>query len=188
MPRLIVSQDTHTPHEEGEIRHERNGRCDSFAICSSHNFFSLPPILAHMRRRTFDDVTVSVPDTWLNASVITLVATDSKVFQPSLVISREEAPTGSVERHAKSLLPDIERQMRKHQLVEQGDAEVANQPAWRMVHRFQTPDGVVAVQEQLFFVSGDDLVVVALTCAQAELDARQASFAAIAASLRLVEE
>jgi hypothetical protein len=137
-----------------------------------------------MARRIFDDLSLEVPDGWMNASVVSLVGTDSGVFQPSVVITREEAPSGSLERHAKGLLPAVAKQLRAHRLLGQGPAKVADRPAYRLEHRFETPEGVEVRQTQLFFVLGGDLVVVALTAAAAEHAARKPTLDAIARSVR----
>lgn len=137
-----------------------------------------------MPRRIFDDLSLDAPREWLNASVITLVGTDSEVFQPSVVITREEAPAGALARHAKGLVPEIARQVRGHRLLGQGSTEVAGAPGYRLEHGFMSPEGVELRQTQLFFVHGGDLVVVALTCAAAEQARRAQALADIAASLR----
>ncbi len=138
-----------------------------------------------MARRTFDDFSVEVPEGWVNASVVNLVGLDSEVFQPTLVVTREDSPAVDVERYARSLLPSIARQMRRHQLLSSGAATVAGRPAFRLEHRFETPNGVRARQIQHFLVHETDLLVVALTCAEAEYETRRPHFDAILASLRL---
>ena len=62
---------------------------------------------------------------------------------------------------------------------------MGSSPAFALEHGFETPEGVAARQKQLYFVHGEDLVVLALTCAEAEHAMFGAQLEAIAESVRL---
>src|SRR5262245_47790901 len=53
-----------------------------------------------MRRFRFNELSFEAPSDWLDLSVVTLTGTDSSRFQPNLVITREDAPAGSLKDYA----------------------------------------------------------------------------------------
>lgn len=138
-----------------------------------------------MSRRRFDDVSLEIPDRWTNASMITLVGDEGQAFAPTVVMSREEAPAVPLERHVELMIPEMARQFKRHRVIGQGPTTVGDSPGWQLDHVFATPDRLSVRQRQLYFIVGNDLVVAALTAAEAEWDTLAPRFDAIASSLQL---
>ncbi len=133
----------------------------------------------------FHDVQVTVPSSWIDVSIVSLAGTDSRVFQPSLVIAREEAPGGKLSAFAKSQVSDFSRQVRNHKLVGQKDIKLGDKDAHVLEHNFASPDGVEVFQKQYFVISGPELIVLSVSCALAEYSQRKAQLEQLIKSIKI---
>jgi hypothetical protein len=138
-----------------------------------------------MRRVRFNELSFEAPTDWMDLSVITLTGTDSARFQPNLVITREEAPAGSLKDFARRQLPDIKRQVKLHKLVSEREEMIAGREGYVLEHQMTTPEKQVVRQLQYFVRSGNEVVVMSLTCAEPELAQRKDVLAKIAESLKI---
>lgn len=138
-----------------------------------------------MRRVRFNELSFEAPSDWMDLSVITLTGTDSARFQPNLVITREEAPAGSLRDFARRQLPDIKKQVKLHKLVSEREETIAGREGYVLEHQMTTPEKQVVRQLQYFVRSGNEVVVMSLTCADAELAQRSGVLAKIAESLKI---
>lgn len=138
-----------------------------------------------MRRVRYGDVSFEVPETWIDLSVVTLAGGDSSRFAPNVTVTRQELGSGNLAAEAKRQLKDIKRQFKNHKLLAEGEAKLGAAPAYRLEHQVLSPERVRVRQVQYFFASGPDLVVVSLSCADAEYEKRKSTFEAMAASFAL---
>lgn len=120
-----------------------------------------------MRRWTFDDLSFDAPAEWTNASLVTLIGRGQHL-NPTLVVTREQAPSLTLKEHAEAMLPALEQQLVNYRLQSLEEKAVAGQPGCRLIHHFDSPEGIRARQEQSFFVADHHLVVIACTAAEAE--------------------
>lgn len=130
----------------------------------------------------YGDVSFEVPEEWVDFSVVTLAGGDSKKFAPSITVTRQEALSPSLAAEAKRQLKDIKRQFKGHKLLGEKDTTLGQTQAYLLEHQVLSPERVRVRQLQYFFRSGEDLVVVTLSCADSELEARRPAFEAMAAS------
>jgi hypothetical protein len=121
----------------------------------------------------------------MDLSIITLAGSDSKTFQPNIVITREDAPAGSLKAYAHSQISDVKRQVKSHELVAERAEEIGGSEGYVLEHRMRTPEGHAVRQLQYFVKSGSDVVVISLTCAEQELKIRKRMLDGIAASMRI---
>lgn len=138
-----------------------------------------------MRRFQFNDLSFEAPAEWMDLSVITLAGRDSASFAPNLVITREDAPKGSLERYAKRQVKDIKRQVSGHRLLSAKAKQLAGTEAYVLEHQLVTPDKQQVHQLQYFVKSDGDVIIMSLTCDAAELRARRSMLDRIAESFRL---
>jgi len=138
-----------------------------------------------MRRFQFNDVSFEAPSDWMDLSIITLAGSDSKTFQPNIVITREDAPAGSLKAYAHSQISDVKRQVKSHELVGERSERIGASDGYVLEHRMRTPDGHAVRQLQYFVKSGSDVVVVSLTCAEQELKLRKKMLDGIVSSMRI---
>lgn len=138
-----------------------------------------------MRRFRFNELSFEAPSDWMDLSVVTLTGTDSSRFQPNLVITREDAPAGSLKDYAKRQLPEIKKQVKAHKLISEREETIAGREGYVLEHQLTTPEKQVVRQLQYFVRSGDELVVMSLTCAEPELAMRAPILNKIAESLRI---
>jgi hypothetical protein len=138
-----------------------------------------------MRRFRFNELSFEAPSEWMDLSVITLTGTDSSRFQPNLVITREDAPAGSLKDFAKRQLPEIKRQVKTHKLVSEREEQIAGREGYVLEHQMLTPERHTVRQLQYFVRSGEEVVVMSLTCAEPELPMRAPMLAKIAESLKI---
>ena len=138
-----------------------------------------------MRRFQFNDVSFEAPSDWMDLSIITLAGSDSKTFQPNIVITREDAPAGSLKAYAHSQIGDVKRQVKSHELVGERQEQIGSAEGYVLEHRMRTPDGHAVRQLQYFAKSGSDVVVISLTCAEQELSARRQILDGIVRSMRI---
>src|SRR5688572_24174045 len=116
-----------------------------------------------MRRFRFNELSFEAPSDWMDLSVVTLTATDSARFQPNLVITREDAPAGSLKDYARRQLPDIKRQVKMHKLVSEREESIAGRDGYVLEHQMLTPEKQTVRQLQYFVRSGAEVVVMSLT-------------------------
>ena len=138
-----------------------------------------------MRRFQFNDVSFEAPADWMDLSIITLAGSDSKTFQTNIVITREDAPAGSLKAYAHSQIGDVKRQVKSHELVGERAEKIGSTEGYVLEHRMRTPDGHSVRQLQYFVKSGSDVVVISLTCAEQELKVRRQMLEGIVASMRI---
>jgi hypothetical protein len=138
-----------------------------------------------MRRFRFNELSFEAPSDWMDLSIVTLAGTDSSRFQPNLVITREDAPAGSLKDFAKRQLPEIKKQVKSHKLVAEREEAIAGREGYVLEHQMMTPERHVVRQLQYFVRSGSDVVVMSLTCAEPELASRAPMLAKIAESLKI---
>jgi hypothetical protein len=138
-----------------------------------------------MRRFQFNDVSFEAPADWMDLSIITLAGSDSKTFQPNIVITREDAPAGSLKAYAHSQIPEVKRQVKSHELVSERAEKIGNADGYVLEHRMKTPEGHAVRQLQYFAKSGSDVIVISLTCAEQELKMRRKVLDGIVASMRI---
>lgn len=138
-----------------------------------------------MRRFQFNDVSFEAPSDWMDLSIITLAGSDSSTFQPNIVITREDAPASGLKSFARSQIPDVKRQVKSHKLVAEKRETIAGTDGYSLEHRMVTPEGHAVRQLQYFVQSGDDVVVISLTCAEKELSVRRPILTNIVGSLRI---
>ena len=138
-----------------------------------------------MRRFQFNDVSFEAPSDWMDLSIITLAGSDSSTFQPSIVITREDAPAAGLKAFAHSQIADVKRQVKSHSLVGERAETIGGTDGYVLEHRMLTPDGHAVRQLQYFVKSESDVVVVSLTCAEKELKTRKQLLDGIVASLRV---
>jgi hypothetical protein len=138
-----------------------------------------------MRRFRFNELSFEAPSDWMDLSVVTLTGTDSSRFQPNLVITREDAPAGSLKDYAKRQLPEIKKQVKTHKLISEREELIAGREGYVLEHQLTTPERQVVRQLQYFVRSGDELVVMSLTCSEPELSMRAPILNKIAESLRI---
>lgn len=130
----------------------------------------------------YGDVSFEVPEAWIDLSVISLAGGDSRRFAPNVSVTRQELGGGNLAAEAKKQLKDIKRQFKGHKLMGEGEAKVGGTPAYRLEHQVLSPERIRVRQLQYFFASGEDLVVVSFSCADAEFADRKATFESMAAS------
>jgi hypothetical protein len=138
-----------------------------------------------MRRFRFNELSFEAPADWMDLSVVTLTGTDSSRFQPNLVITREEAPAGSLKDFAKKQLPEIKKQVKSHKLISEREEQIAGRDGYILEHQLLTPEKQMVRQLQYFVRSGNEVVVMSLTCAEPELAMRAPILTKIAESLRI---
>jgi hypothetical protein len=121
----------------------------------------------------------------MDLSIITLAGSDSTTFQPNIVITREDAPAGSLKAYAHSQIGDVKRQVKSHELVGERAEKLGGAEGYVLEHRMRTPEGHAVRQLQYFVKSGGDVVVISLTCAEQELKVRRRMLDGIVASMRI---
>lgn len=138
-----------------------------------------------MRSYRYADVGFDAPERWLDLSVVTLAA-PGEGLAPSVELVRETAPKNvSIEAFAKRQVARAKRTRSAHQLVAEASVEVDGAPAYRLEHRFVTPEKIDAHQLQYFFAAGgEDIAILSLTCAADALAEHRPLFESIAASVR----
>lgn len=137
-----------------------------------------------MRRFRFNELSFEAPPEWVDLSVVTFSGSDSARFQPNLVITREEAPSSSLREHARRQLPAIKRQVKNHRLISEREEVIAGREGYVLEHQLVTPERQTVRQLQYFVRSGNEVVIMALTCAEPELAIRAPVLTQIAESLR----
>lgn len=135
-----------------------------------------------MKKVRYGGVAFDVPEAWVDFSVVTLAGADSNKFAPNITVTRQEAGRGELAAEAKRQLKDIKRQFKGHKLVGEGPATLGRTEAYRLEHQVLSPEKIRVRQLQYFVRQGDDLVVVSLSCAESELEARRPVFESIAQS------
>lgn len=130
----------------------------------------------------YGGVSFEVPKDWVDFSVITLAGPDSEKFAPSVTVTRQESLGGTLEAEAKRQLKDIKRQFKGHKLIDEQACTLGATQAYLLEHQMMSPERVRVRQLQYFFRDGEDLVVVSLACAEAEMQARRAGLLAMANS------
>ena len=138
-----------------------------------------------MRRFRFNELSFEAPSDWMDLSIVTLTGTDSARFQPNLVITREDAPAGTLKDYAKRQLPEIKKQVKIHKLISEREEQIAGRDGYVLEHQMTTPERQVVRLLQYFVRSGDEVVVMSLTCAEPELALRAPVLSKIAESLRI---
>lgn len=138
-----------------------------------------------MRRFRFNELSFDAPSDWLDLSVVTLTGTDSSRFQPNLVITREDAPAGSLKDYARRQIPEIKKQVKNHKLISEREEQIAGREGYVLEHQLTTPEKQVVHQLQYFVRSKDEVVVLSLTCSELELSMRAPVLNKIAESLRI---
>lgn len=138
-----------------------------------------------MRRFRFNELSFDAPSDWVDLSVVTLTGTDSSRFQPNLVITREDAPAGSLKEYARRQIPDIKKQVKSHKLISEREEQIAGREGYVLEHQLTTPEKQVVHQLQYFVRSKEEVVVLSLTCSELELSARAPILNKIAESLRI---
>jgi hypothetical protein len=138
-----------------------------------------------MRRFRFNELSFEAPSDWMDLSIVTLTGTDSARFQPNLVITREDAGAGTLKDYAKRQLPEIKKQVKNHKLISEREEQIAGREGYVLEHQLLTPERQVVRQLQYFVRSGDEVVVMSLTCAEPELALRAPILSKIAESLRI---
>lgn len=138
-----------------------------------------------MRRFRFNELSFEAPSDWMDLSIVTLTGTDSARFQPNLVITREDAPAGTLKDYAKRQLPEIKKQVKNHKLLSEREEPIAGRDGYVLEHQMVTPERQIVRLLQYFVRSGDEVVVMSLTCAEPELALRAPVLSKIAESLRI---
>ncbi len=142
-----------------------------------------------MKRLRFAELSLEVPESWIDTSVITLVGVGGDdSHAPNLVITREDRQGDDLKAYAQSNLPEVRRAAKKHKLAKEGAIEIAGRPAYFMEHDVIGPDRVRLKQVQHFFHSGKDVVVVSFTGVKETWARRSKNLAAILESLVVHEE
>jgi len=138
-----------------------------------------------MKRYTFHDVSFEAPSTWTDLSVVTLAGEDSRTFQPTLVITRDDAPKGDLKRYAQSQAVEIKKVSKGATLVSEGAVEVGGKKGYLMEYRLFSPEKIAVLQKQYFVISGKEVVVISLASAEKEAEKRKDTFKKIVRSLKM---
>lgn len=138
-----------------------------------------------MSRRTYNDLSIDIPKDWQDNSNVTLVGHDSARFAPSVVVSRDPKPDGSLADYVKDQIPRMQRTVRRYELLDERTEAIAGREALVIEHRFLTPENAVARQRQYFIPTATHVVVLSLTCAEQEVEARGDTFREIAQSFAI---
>lgn len=137
---------------------------------------------------TANDFTTALPAEWQDRTMITLIAPFTPGgFASNVVITKNTIELGErVEDFAREQLQLLKASLPDFELLDQRSAIVNDYPAYQMLHRFQSEQGLLQ-QVQAFLLHETTIFVITGTSRIEEFDRHIAAFREIVENFRVVE-
>jgi hypothetical protein len=130
----------------------------------------------------FNRVSLEAPESWLDASVITLICPDgSPRFRPNVLVTRE----ASEGRNADAYAMLQQTQLRKQYKSFVAHKKEASNGRVTVEHSFKSPENLSVRQQQTYVERDGMMYTLSLTHLEEEFDSVRETFTAIAGSFEI---
>jgi hypothetical protein len=127
-------------------------------------------------------VTLSVPDQWRDASVVTLLGPAEGKAQPSAMLVRDVYDGGDLEAFANAQAAQLRAQVAGYQEVSRGKLEGGG---FRIEHKLRGQKGEEVQQIQAWRAHAKDVYILTLTHATTQFEAARPVLESVLASFRI---